>query len=109
VQFDEIAATDSMESKRPGFQPSLPNSPKVGSGCSSRKSFPPHAFVRYKNVSIMETQHNLPRVLAFGEAGHSVGIERQKRPIARIVSTQDPDNLPHLESVSFSVKPPAAS
>lgn len=47
-----------------------------------------------KTFSIMETQHNLSRVLAFVESGHSVGIKRRNRLVARIIPAEDTNELP---------------
>ena len=38
-----------------------------------------------KTFSIMETQHNLARVLREVEAGHEVIITRRRKPVARML------------------------
>lgn len=51
-----------------------------------------------KTFSIMETQHNLSRVLASVEAGHPVGITRRNRLVARIIPAEDANELPDFVS-----------
>jgi prevent-host-death family protein len=43
-----------------------------------------------KRFSIMETQHNLSRVLREVEAGHEVLITRRKKVVARLLPPLDP-------------------
>jgi prevent-host-death family protein len=42
-----------------------------------------------KTFSIMETQHNLARVLREVEAGHEVGITRRNKLVARLLPPAD--------------------
>lgn len=51
-----------------------------------------------KTFSIMETQHNLSRVLAVVEGGHSVGITRRNKLVARILPPEDSAELPDFVS-----------
>ena len=46
-----------------------------------------------KTFSIMETQHNLARVLRQVEAGHEVGITRRKKLVARILPPTNPERV----------------
>jgi len=43
-----------------------------------------------KTFSIMETQHNLARVLREVEAGHEVGITRRNQLVARLLPPAEP-------------------
>jgi len=43
-----------------------------------------------KTFSIMETQHNLARVLREVAAGHEVGITRRKKLVARLLPPAEP-------------------
>lgn len=49
-----------------------------------------------KRYSIMETQHNLARVVRDVEAGYEVEITRRRRPVARLVrvDVQEPVDFP---------------
>jgi len=46
-----------------------------------------------KMFSIMETQHNLARVLREVEAGHEVGITRRNKLVARLLPVAEPDGV----------------
>lgn len=46
-----------------------------------------------KTFSIMETQHNLARVLREMEAGHAVGITRRNKLVARLVPPAGPADV----------------
>ncbi len=50
-----------------------------------------------KTFSIMETQHNLARVLRVVEAGEQVGVTRRKKLVARIIPVRAPVELPDFE------------
>jgi antitoxin (DNA-binding transcriptional repressor) of toxin-antitoxin stability system len=58
-----------------------------------------------KTFSIMETQHNLARVLREVAAGHEVGITRRKKLVARLlppaeqVAVEFPDFVARARSV----------
>ncbi len=49
-----------------------------------------------KRYSIMETQHNLARVVRDVETGYEVEITRRKRPVARLVpvDAEEPIDFP---------------
>lgn len=46
-----------------------------------------------KQFSIMETQHNLSRVLREVEAGHEVQITRRKKVVARLLPPSKPETV----------------
>ena len=46
-----------------------------------------------KTFSIMETQHNLARVLREVEAGHEVGITRRNKLVARLLPPTGPAEI----------------
>jgi antitoxin (DNA-binding transcriptional repressor) of toxin-antitoxin stability system len=46
-----------------------------------------------RTFSIMETQHNLARVLREVEAGHEVGITRRKKLVARLLPPKGEDDI----------------
>ncbi|CAN5447970.1 hypothetical protein BH20VER3_BH20VER3_22060 [soil metagenome] len=54
-----------------------------------------------KQFSIMETQHNLSKVLREVEAGHEVQITRRKKVVARLLPPLD------SEAASFRISPGA--
>lgn len=52
-----------------------------------------------KLFSVMETQHNLARVLREIEAGHEVGITRRRKLVARMLPPAEP---PPVELPAFA-------
>lgn len=49
--------------------------------------------MKAKTYSIMESQHNLSRVLREVSAGYEVGITRRKKLVARILPAVDDDRV----------------
>lgn len=54
-----------------------------------------------KTFSVMETQHNLARVLREIEAGHEVGITRRRKLVARMLP---PEEAPRVELPAFTTR-----
>jgi antitoxin (DNA-binding transcriptional repressor) of toxin-antitoxin stability system len=54
-----------------------------------------------KTFSVMETQHNLARVLREVEAGREVGITRRRKLVARILPPVEP---PPVEFPAFTAR-----
>jgi antitoxin (DNA-binding transcriptional repressor) of toxin-antitoxin stability system len=49
-----------------------------------------------RTFSIMETQHNLSKVLKVVEAGQKVGITRRKHLVAQLVPVQEAVEFPNF-------------